>query len=119
MDAEIAAILNREGFVSARGLPFSGDLVHMLRGRWAIPTVKINGTETNPPRWPDGTYSVQGTAELLGVTAQTIFKWIGKGRLKGRRLKKGMPWQIDIADGQIEALKTLIQRKTLSKRKAS
>ncbi len=119
MDAEIAAILNREAFVSARGLPFSGDLVHMLRHRWAIPTVKINGKEANPPRWPDGAYSVQGTAAVLGVTPQTIFKWIGKGRLKGRQLKKGMPWQIDIADGQIEALKTMVQRKSLSKKMAS
>jgi DNA invertase Pin-like site-specific DNA recombinase len=47
MDAEIAVVLNREGFISARGVPFSSDLVHMLRRRWAIPTVKINGKE--PP----------------------------------------------------------------------
>jgi len=80
----------------------------MLRPRWAIPTVKINGKDPNPARWSDGVYSVHGTATLLGITPQTVFKWIRKGHLKGRQLKKGMPWQIDIADDQIEHLKSKV-----------
>lgn len=119
LDAEIAAILNRESFISARGAPFSGDLVHLLRRRLAIPTVKINGTAFNPMRWTDGTYSVQGAAALLGITPQTVFKWISKGRLKGRQLKKGMPWQIDITSEQIEDLKAKLQHKSPSKKMAS
>ena len=119
IDAEIAAALIREGFISARGVPFSGDLVHMLRQRWAIPTVKINGKEINPVRWPDGAYSVHGAAVALGITPQTIFKWIRKGRLNGRQLKKGMPWQIDITEEQIEDLKNQVQRKSPSKKRAS
>ena len=119
LDAEIAGILNQEGFISARGLPFSSDLVHMLRHRWAIPTVKINGKDCNPPRWSSGAYSVQGAAAVLGVTAQTVFKWIGRGRLKGRQLKKGMPWQIELEDEQVEALKAMIQRKSLPRKRAS
>jgi transposase-like protein len=54
-------------------------------------TVKINGVEANPLRWPDGSYSVQGTAAALGVTPQTVFKWLRKGRLVGRQLTKGQP----------------------------
>lgn len=119
IDAEIAAALNQEGFISARGAPFSGDLIHMLRQRWAIPTVKINGKDPNPARWADGAYSVHGTAIALGVTPQTIFKWIRKGRLKSRQLKKGMPWQIDITEEQIEDLKKQVQRKSPSKMRAS
>ena len=119
MDAEIAAVLNREGFISARGVPFSSDLVHMLRRRWAIPTVKINGKEPNPVRWADGAYSVQGTADVLGITPQTVFKWMRKGWLKGRQLKKGMPWQIDIAEEEIAGLKTKVQRKSPPKMRAS
>src|SRR5438067_13941872 len=68
-------------------------MVHLLRKRWRIPTVKINGTAANPSRWPDGSYSVQGVATILGITPQTIFKWLRKGRLAGRQLAKGMPWQ--------------------------
>src|SRR5207237_9405961 len=64
MDGEIAAILNAEGLLSARGRQFSGGEIHLLRKRWGIATVKINnGKEANPRRWPDGTYSVQGAAE--------------------------------------------------------
>ena len=119
IDAEIAAILNQEGFISARGARFSGDLVHMLRCRWAIPTVKINGKDPNPAQWADGSYSVYGAAVILGMTPQTVFKWIRKGLLKGRQLRKGMPWQIDVKDEEIEPLKARVQRKSPSKKWAS
>ena len=119
MDAEIAKLLNREGYISARGTPFRGDLVHLLRRRWAIPTVKINGAQPNPPRWADGSYSVQGMAVALGVTAQTVFKWLRRGRLKGRQLRKGMPWQIDVAENHIAELKNPVQHKSRSKMRAS
>ena len=94
---EIAAILNAEGLLSARGRPFSGGEIHLLRKRWGIPTVKINGKEANPRRWPDGTYSVQGAAEALSITPQTVFKWLQKGRLSGQQLAKGMPWKISLS----------------------
>ena len=58
MDKEIAAILNREGFVAARGCAFKGENVWLLRTRWGIPTVKINGVGANPSRWPDGSFSI-------------------------------------------------------------
>ncbi|UFW53761.1 MULTISPECIES: hypothetical protein [Bradyrhizobium] len=68
MDGEIAATLNQEGFVAARGCVFKGENVWVLRTRWGIPTVKINGVDKNPMRWPDGSFSIQGAAAELGVT---------------------------------------------------
>jgi DNA invertase Pin-like site-specific DNA recombinase len=118
-DAEISEALNREGYMSARGTPFRGDLIHLLRQRWAIPTVKINGTQPNPTRWSDGSYSVQGMAVALGVTGQTVFKLLRRGRLKGRQLKKGMPWQIDVAENHIADLAGQIRPKSRSKMRAS
>ena len=94
MDGEIAYILNAEAFRTAHGPPFSGGMIHQLRKRWQIATVKINGKEANPPRWPDGTYSVQGAAAAIGITPQVIFDWLRRGRLTGKQLAKGMPWQI-------------------------
>jgi hypothetical protein len=44
-----------------------------LRTRWGIPTVKINGVSTNPMRWPDGSFSIQGVAAELRITPQTVF----------------------------------------------
>jgi DNA invertase Pin-like site-specific DNA recombinase len=119
MDGEIATILNAEGLVSARGRPFSGAEIHLLRKRWGIPTVKINGKEANPQRWPDGTYSVQGAAKVLTITAQTVFKWLQKGRLTGQQLAKGMPWKIILFDEQIPVLKAQVRHTTHSRKEAS
>ena len=118
MDGEIATILNAEGLVSARGRPFSGAEIHLLRKRWGIPTVKINGKEANPQRWPDGTYSVQGAAKVLTITAQTVFKWLQRGRLTGQQLAKGMPWKIILFDEQIPVLKAQVRHITHSKKEA-
>ncbi len=118
MDGEIATILNAEGLVSARGRPFSGAEIHLLRKRWGVPTVKINGKEANPQRWPDGTYSVQGAAKVLTITAQTVFKWLQRGRLTGQQLAKGMPWKIILFDEQIPVLKAQVRHITRSKKEA-
>jgi hypothetical protein len=86
MDKEIAAILNQEGFVAARGCSFKGENVWLLRSRWHIPTVKINGVDANPMCWPDGSFSVQGAAAELGITPQTVFDYLARGLLTGHQL---------------------------------
>ena len=105
MDAEIATVLNDEGLTNVRGGSFNNGTVHLLRQRWGIATVKINGTDCNPLRWSDGSYSIQGAAAAVGVTEGTVFKWLRKGRLEGRQLVKGQPWQIRLTDEQITALR--------------
>ena len=82
----------------------------VLRRRWQIPTVKINGTAPNPARWPDGSYSVQGAAAMLGITPQTIFDWLRKGWLSGKQLAKGMPWQIALSPEETVALRARARR---------
>jgi DNA invertase Pin-like site-specific DNA recombinase len=110
MDHEIAITLNAEGIMSARGVPFLHGTIHLLRKQWGIRTVKINGDEANPPRWPDGSYSIQGAAAALGITTQTVFKWLQKGRLQGRQLAKGQPWQINLPNSQISVLYQQVRR---------
>jgi DNA invertase Pin-like site-specific DNA recombinase len=119
MDGEIAAILNEEALRTAHGPPFSGNMIHSLRKRWRIPTVKINGKTANPPRWPDGTYSVQGAAAAIGITPQVIFDWLRRGWLTGTQLAKGMPWQIALSSEQAIELRARVRRTTRSKREAS
>ena len=119
MDREIAAALNADGRLSAHGRPFSGAEIHLLRKRWNIPTVKINGKGHNPRQWPDGTYSIQGAAQALSISPQTIFKWLQNGRFSGRQLAKGMPWQIELSNTQIAELPALVRRTKPSRRKAS
>ena len=119
IDADIAAILNAEGFLTPRGTIFEHNLIYLLRKRWNIPTVKINGMAPNPMRWPDGSYSIQGAAEALGITGQTVFKWLIRGRLSGRQLAKGMPWQITLDDERIPELRALVRHTSSSRKKAS
>ena len=119
MDKEIAAILNGEGFVAARACAFKGENVWLLRTRWGIPTVKINGVVANPARWPDGSFSVQGAAAALGITAQTVFAYLERGLLAGRQLTKGQPWQIDLTNEQIIRLRAQVRRTRRPKKEAS
>lgn len=119
MDGEIAAILNKEALRTAHGAPFSGGMVHILRKRWRIQSVKINGTVANPQQWPDGSYSVQGAAAAIGITPQVIFDWLRKGWLTGTQLAKGMPWQISLSADQAAVLRARVRRTNRSKREAS
>jgi predicted methyltransferase len=119
MDGEIATILNQEGFVAARGCAFKGENVWVLRTRWGIPTVKINGMDKNPMRWPDGSFSIQGAAAELGVTPQTVFDYLARGLLAGHQLAKGQPWQIELSDKQITQLRNRVRRTKRSKKEAS
>jgi len=119
MDAEIADILNKEALRTAHGPPFSGKMVHLLRKRWKISTVKINGAAANPSNWPDGSYSVQGIAAVIGITSQTVFDWLRKGLLTGKQLAKGMPWQISLSPEQAVALKARARHTTRFAREAS
>ena len=118
MDAAIAAVLNAEGFLTAKGTPFRGELVHLLRKRWGIATVKINGTGPNPDRWPDGTYSVQGVAKAVGITTQVVFDWLKAGLLTGTQSAKGQPWQITMSDETLDELRARVKRTRRSRRAA-
>ena len=110
MDAEIAEELNREGIPTARGRCFSGNLVWLLRHQWQISGIKENGNEYNPLRWADGTYSVQGVANLIGVTVGTVHKWIRTGRIAGSQPRKGMLWKIALSDNDIASLRDYVRR---------
>ena len=117
MDREIAAILNQEGFVAARGCAFKGENVWLLRTRWGIPTAKINGVSANPMRWPDGSFSIQGAAAELEITPQTVFDYLARGLLAGHQLTKGQPWQIELSDEQISRLRVRCDTPSVRRRR--
>jgi len=119
MDKQIAFVLNEDGIVSARRCAFTYENVWLLRQRWGLPAVKLNPTGPNPPRWPDGSYSVQGAAAAIGVTPQAIFDYLAKGLLTGRQMTKGQPWQIDLTTDQICQLQNRLLRTRRSRKAAS
>ena len=119
MDREIAATLNEEGFVAASGCAFTGQNVWRLRRLWAIATATLNGVAPNPPRWPDGAHSVQGAATALGITPQSVFKWLKRGRIAGWQAAKGQPWKVLVSEDDIADLRGRVRRITQSRRRAS
>ena len=74
---------------------------------------------SNPTQWEDGTYSVEGLANLLDVFPGTIYKWLKKGRLTGHQLGKGTPWKIYLSQEEIDTLRQQIRRMNHSKKEAS
>ena len=67
MDERIAAALNEEGFVSARGVPFSGQIVHRSRKRWVIATVEHQRSGAEPTALAGRVATGAGAAGGAGV----------------------------------------------------
>ena len=102
MDAVIATTLNAQGFRTSHGQRFRGSTVYVLRKSWRLPT--WNPLGRNPTRWPDGTYSLVGAAELLDVFPGTIWRWLRQGVLSGWQLGEGTPWHVNLPESEVDRL---------------
>lgn len=116
LDDEIAAILNTEGFQTTKRGRFDNKAIWLIRKQMELPAVKPNGP--HPICWDNGTYSVQGAAQAIGVFPGTIYKWLKTGRLEGYQLRKGSPWKIHLSTGRINELKDYVERVRRSKKGA-
>jgi DNA invertase Pin-like site-specific DNA recombinase len=92
-DGRIAGILNRQGRRSARGERFTAIIVGGLRRYRGIPAYKP------PAEPPDGELLPVGkAADVLGVAASTIFRWLQAGFIRGEQDTPGAPWRIRVND---------------------
>jgi predicted site-specific integrase-resolvase len=48
--------------------------------------------------------------QTVGVTPGTVYGWIRNGRIPGQQRAKGLPWQITLADEDINSLRQYVQR---------
>jgi DNA invertase Pin-like site-specific DNA recombinase len=116
-DAQIAACLNREGFVSGTGTLFSDRKVEWIRYAYTIPT----GCPEHPAACPqgqraDGRCSAPVAAALLNVTESTIAEWCKTGKLEGVQARHNAPWWIKLTPQTLARLrKPVRQRRTLLK----
>jgi hypothetical protein len=92
-DATIAGILNRQGRKTARGERFTANRVGSLRRYRAIP-------RHQPTEGPQEgrLVTVQGAADILGVAASTIHRWLADGFITGQQITPGAPWRIRMTD---------------------
>jgi hypothetical protein len=92
-DAVIAGILNRQGRKTARGDRFTANKVGNLRRYWKIPRFKA------PDAPLDGELAtIKKAADILGVAASTVHRWLADGFIGGEQITPGAPWRIRMTD---------------------
>jgi len=109
-DFEIATILVAEGYRTTHGEEFNTMAVWHMRKLWGIPSNRKCEAGHNPFRWSDGTYSIQGVAETIGVSTSIVRYWLRKGIMQGKQIAKGGPWKISLVDEQIKTFRDKVKR---------
>ena len=86
-DEDIAETLNAEGLRTGRGLAWNTWAVRWTRKRERISRVAPDRPrrELLPDLFPDGRYSIPGTAKRFGVTLEVVRSWIRRGLVQGER----------------------------------
>lgn len=91
-DDVIAGILNRQKRATATGLRFTANRVCSLRTHWEIPRCERSESAEGE------LVTVQKAAELLGIAASTVHRWINDGFIAAEQITPGAPWQIRVTD---------------------
>jgi excisionase family DNA binding protein len=86
-DAQIAATLNQEGMLSAKGYPFTVSMVKWIRHRYGIPAPQLKEFSE---------LTVADMAKRFGVSAGVVYYWIERGHIPARRLGPGTPYWITL-----------------------
>jgi hypothetical protein len=105
-DAQVAAVLNAEGYRTSSGQPFRGKNVWYLRQLWGLPSEQTYEMTSDGLRWSDGRYTVRGVMQVVGVSKATVHRWLAQGRLKGGHWGPHRLWRIQLTSSQLQALRT-------------
>jgi uncharacterized protein YndB with AHSA1/START domain len=92
-DATIAGILNRQGRRSATGERFTQIIVGGLRRYRGIPAHQPFTEPADGELLPVGK-----AADVLGVAASTMHRWLQAGFIAGEQDTPGAPWRIRVND---------------------
>lgn len=98
-DEQIARILHRKGLKTSKGLAFSTHRVTNLRS-----THKIPG-RTRAQLQDEYVYTVEQSAERLGISRRTVVHWIELGLLKGSQVTPGAPWRVELTEADCRRLR--------------
>ena len=107
-DQAIAGRLSTEGFRTGTGGPFTRGIVWSLRRRWEIEAVRPARTADVQRQWSDGSYTLAGVANLIGVHIRTVHTWITRGMLVPRQAYKGGPVKSVLSGEHIGALRDYV-----------
>jgi hypothetical protein len=104
-DTQMAAALNAEGSRTPSGWRFRGKIVWDLRQLWGMPGERASEMTSDGLRWADGSYTVRGVGQALGLPKSTGHRWLQQGRIEGTHLDPGRLWRMTLTDEQIHALR--------------
>ena len=102
-DGQIAATLNREGLLSAKGKPFTQSKINWIRYRYDIPAASVKQTDE---------LTVGQIAERFGVNPGIVYYWIDRGPLPARRLGPGRPYWIALGAEKESELRAWVANST-------
>jgi DNA invertase Pin-like site-specific DNA recombinase len=87
-DAEIVAMLDRDGLTSSTGKRFTVSMIRWIRYKYRIPS----------PPLPGGTFNVNQVRKRYGVSMWVVYYWIDTGLITAQKRKPGLPYAIMITD---------------------
>lgn len=96
IDSQIAATLNQEGLLSAKGKPFTTDMIKWIRYRHSIAAPCLKRSDE---------ITVAEVTRRLGVSLGMVYYWIDRGHLPARRLGDGYPYWISLTPEKEEQLR--------------
>lgn len=97
-DDRIARTLERQGLRTAQGLPFTARRVRDLRYRHGVAACDRQRAEGEAPM-----LSVPEAARELGVSASSVYRWLGQGFAIGERAGSGDRWRV-LVDEELRSL---------------
>ena len=100
-DHEIADQLNREGQVSAKGLPYTAKIIQWIRCRYRIPPAELKRPEE---------LTVRQVAERLGTSDGVVYYWIAHSVIRSRRIHPGMPHWITLSTADEQKLREWVRK---------
>jgi len=86
-DLQIAATLNHAQLRSAKGKPFTKDMIKWIRYRYDIPAPVLKRPEE---------FTVKELAAHFRIGIDVVHYWIGRGQIPTRRLTKNAPYWLTI-----------------------
>lgn len=111
-DAQIAAILNKEGFTPGLGGRFTASKIQWLRYKYQIASTCPEGPGACVGgQRGDGRYSVQSAAELLNINISTVVTWCKSGKLDGIQSVPHGPWWVRLTPKIIAKLRKPIRQR--------
>jgi hypothetical protein len=110
-DAEIAAQLQREGHISAKGQAYTAKIVQWIRGCYQIPRAVLKRPEE---------LSVQQVAKDFGVSPSVVYYWIERHLIQVRRINGRSPYWITLNTSDEQKLRDRVRNSSrIQKGKAS